>query len=99
MSDRELKSMHHLLISDSDYKSLNDAKRTTKLVNKLNEHLCHTLKMLIRLYEKQYNKYFVVNDMLGNELVLFNNDGLIVIAECVDNIENIVVIEKNGSMF
>ena len=37
--------------------------------------------------------------MLGNELVLFNNDGLIVIAECVDNIENIVVIEKNGSMF
>ena len=98
-SDRELKSIHHLLISDSDYKSLNDAKRTTKLVNKLNEHLCHTLKMLIRLYEKQYNKYFVVNDMLSNELVLFNNDGLIVIAECVDNIENIVVIEKMAACF
>ena len=36
----------------------------------------------------------MVNDMLGNELVLFNNDDLIVIAECINNIENIVVMEK-----
>jgi len=49
--------------------------------------------MILKLYEKQTNKYFVINDLLGNEITLFNNDGLVMIADCVQ-INNISIVEN-----
>jgi len=92
-SSRELKAVHQLIISDLDYKSLTGNERTTQLVNKLNEHLCNSFRMILKLYEKQTNKYFVINDLLGNEITLFNNDGLVMIADCVQ-INNISIVEN-----
>ena len=88
--DKEIKSMHHLILSDIDYKELTNAKRSRLLSNKINENLCKTLKMVLTVFEKQHNKYLTINDITGNEMVLFNNDGLILIADCV-NISSVTI--------
>ena len=89
-NDRELKTIHHLILSDMDYRELINIKRTSKLNLKINENMCKTVQMIIHVYKKQHNKFITINDAAGNEITIYNNDGLILLAECI-NIQNITI--------
>jgi hypothetical protein len=92
-SDRELKTLHHLILADSDYKELVNMKRISKINKQISENQCRAIKMIINIYNKLHNKYLIVQDANGNEIVLFNNDGLILVAECL-NVNNITIKSK-----
>lgn len=88
--EREVKTIQHLVLADIDYKELLNIKRANKLNARINTNLCKTLQMVLNIYAKQHNKYMTINDVMGNKLTLFNNDGLILLAECIE-INNITV--------
>jgi len=91
-SQGELKEMHQFMIADLDFKIAVGADRTTALINKVNLHNCQIMQMLIKAFGKQYNKFIIVSDLTGNEVVLFNNDGLIMIADCT-SLERVTLLE------
>ena len=94
---KELKGINHLMLSDSDYKELSEIKRIRKLSTKIDEKFCKTLKLIIKLFEKDINKHLIIKDDDDQEIVLFNNDGIIYITECT-NITTITIQKKNDSM-
>jgi hypothetical protein len=97
-SPRELKTSQHLILSDMDYKHFTMNRQSNERTNKLSEQMCQTLKTLLRIFAKQQNEFLILNDLKGDELILFNNDGLIQIADC-KNISRIKVIEKMADFF
>jgi hypothetical protein len=91
--DRELKTLHHMILADSDYKELLNIKRASKINQKVSKNLCKTIKMILNIYKKQHNKYLLLNDNNGNEVTLFNNDGVILVANCI-NVSKINIHSK-----
>lgn len=82
--DKQLSTLHHLVLSDVDYKDLLSVKRSENLNLKLNKNICKIIRMILEVYEKQHNKYISINDIHGNNFTLYNNDGLVVVADCSD---------------
>lgn len=82
ITNKQLGTLKHLMLSDVDYKELISIKRSESLNLKINENTCKTIRMILEVYEKQHNKFISVNDIHGNNFTLYNNDGLIVVADC-----------------
>ncbi|MFM7683964.1 MAG: RNase H-like domain-containing protein [Bacteroidota bacterium] len=89
--EKELKTTQNLILSDIDYKTTLNLRKINKLKNNLSSQQCKNLKMFMRIFEKQHNKFFTLHDT--EEIILFNNDGLILEADCID-VSNITIVSK-----
>jgi hypothetical protein len=95
---RELKTTHHLLLSDSDFKYFTLNKRSGEGLDKLSKQMCHMLQAMARVFIKQHNEFIKINVLEGQEIVIFNNDGLLQMADCSE-ITNITIVKEMDQCF
>ena len=79
-SDINLKT--HLILADVDFRTNSLLSLILNFNDVLNQQFCNVLKIIIKSYEKQINTHFIIYDINGKEIVLFNKDGEILISRC-----------------
>lgn len=89
---------HHLLISDFDKKLLDLYTFITKEQVSYNLKFCLSQKNHLHSIENLKNKFSVVRDNDGREIVIFNKDYDLLITECL-NVSKIILNNKLNECF
>ena len=80
-SNTQLSTNQYLLESDEDENKI----RTSKMYKELNIRNCYLLVNLLQIYKKTlYDKFFKIQDISGNELVIYSVQNKLFIPQCVD---------------
>ena len=88
-SQRSIKVIDSLILSEMDYKDFRLTNLLLQIVQLTNEKLCQMYKSFINLYSKMDDEFFKFFDFNGNEAILYSNQGSLFIPQCkqIDEIE------------
>jgi hypothetical protein len=89
----DIKVIDNLILAEMDYHSINLFQAITMLTRQTNEKICQVYKTFINMYKKMDNEFFILNDLNGNEAVLYTDQGQIFVPNCIQ-ISKIEIIEK-----
>ncbi|CAF0989556.1 unnamed protein product [Brachionus calyciflorus] len=90
-----LNEKEHLMLADLDFKSY----WIFSIINKMNnERLCKINNRMTQLFEKMMNEFFIMDDIDGNELVIYNDQGELLVSKCV-KINEVNIRNDNSECF
>ena len=89
-----LNAEKHLMLADIDLGSYKIYTLIAKMNQDFIERSCYQNFLLIELMENQIDEFFVIRDNLKKEVILYNKDGEIIIANC-NNVTSIEFSLRN----
>ena len=75
----------NIILADMDKRSFNILSILEKMIKSIQQQHCFMNINILNNIEKNFNEYTIFKDSKGKELVLYNNNGEILIASCIKN--------------
>jgi len=97
-ANSNIKIIDGLLLAEIDFNKRQIIELIVNIFQSSNSKLCQLFKSIANIYSKIDDEYFKINDFNGNEAILYSDQGLIYVPQCL-NINQIEIINETKNCF